>query len=164
MKLDKKTESKEKAHKSKAEGKGSVKNPGFGAIAPSESCNDTKCPFHGDLKIRGRTFTGTVTKSRSQKTATVSWERMYYIPKYERYEKRRTKIQVHNPPCINAEEGDIVNITECRPLSKTKHFVIIKKMGKKEAVRGEDVTLVEVDKKDHKKEEPKKEGKEKKKE
>ena len=50
--------------------------------------------------------------------------------KFERYEKRRTRIKVHNPECINAKEGDIVKISECRPLSKTKNFVIIENLGK----------------------------------
>jgi small subunit ribosomal protein S17 len=100
--------------------------------AEKSSCGDRNCPIHGDLKTRGRVFIGMVLKSGSQKTSTVAWERKYYIPKYERYEKRRTKIHSHNPPCINAKEGDIVRIAECRPLSKTKKSVIIEKIGKKE--------------------------------
>src|SRR3989344_5457977 len=42
-----------------------------------------------------------------------------------RHEKRLSKIQVHIPDSIEVKEGDIVKIAECRPLSKTKHFVII---------------------------------------
>jgi small subunit ribosomal protein S17 len=34
-------------------------------------------------------------------------------------------MHAHNPPCINAKEGDVVKIAECRPLSKTKKFVVI---------------------------------------
>lgn len=107
----------------------SVKNAGFGIKPPSASCTDSKCPFHGDLKVRGRVFEGVVIRSRAQKTAIVSWGRKHLIPKYERYEKRRTKLHVHNPPCINSKEGDIVQIMECRPLSKTKKFVIVQKIG-----------------------------------
>ena len=59
----------------------------------------------------------------------MEFERRFYLSKFERYEKRRTKIKAHNPPCINAREGDIVRIHECRPLSKTKHFVIVEKIG-----------------------------------
>ena len=66
---------------------------------------------------------------RMQKTCVVEWARKKYIPKYERYEQRRTKIKVHNPSCIDAKEGDIVKIMECRPISKTKNFVIIEKLG-----------------------------------
>ncbi|MBN1455027.1 MAG: 30S ribosomal protein S17, partial [Methanomicrobia archaeon] len=41
--------------------------------------------------------------------------------------KRQSKIHAHNPPCINAKVGDIVKIAECRPLSKTKSFVVVEK-------------------------------------
>lgn len=64
-------------------------------------------------------------RTKSQKTATVSWDRRVYIPKFERYLKRRTKLQVHNPPEINAQPGDLVKIQQTRPVSKTKHFIII---------------------------------------
>lgn len=106
---------------------------------PGHSCSDKNCPFHGSIKLRGRIFTGKVLAGRAQKTATVGWERMYYIPKFERYEKRRTKLHVHNPECINAGENDIVKIAETRPLSKTKHFVIIEKLGKEVKVIAADL-------------------------
>ena len=38
-------------------------------------------------------------------------------------------IKVHNPPCINASEGDLVKIYETRPLSKTVHFVVVEVVG-----------------------------------
>ncbi len=79
---------------------------------------------------RGRQFVGTVIKAKAQKTATVEWERKYYVPKYERYETRRSRVQVHNPDEIRAEHGDKVLIAECRPLSKTKKFTILKKLGR----------------------------------
>ena len=94
-----------------------------------EKCNDKKCPHHGGLRLRGRSFTGTIIAARMQNTATVEWERRRHVPKYERHLKLRTKIKVHNPPCIDAKKGDIVKITECRPLSKTKHFAIVSKLG-----------------------------------
>ncbi len=81
------------------------------------------------IRTRGRTFTGTVINTRMQSTATVEWSRRKYIPKYERYERSRTRIKVHNPEEINAQEGDIVKIVECRPISKTKKFIIIEKLG-----------------------------------
>ena len=65
-----------------------------------------------------------------QKTATVEFERRSFISKYERYEKKRTRIKAHNPECLGAKDGDIVRISECRPLSKTKTFVIIENLGK----------------------------------
>ena len=77
-----------------------------------------------NLTTRGRTFTGTVVSSKSQKTATVEWNRRVYVPKYERYQNKRSRVKVHNPPELAAKEGDQVIVKECRPLSKTKHFVI----------------------------------------
>ncbi len=98
------------------------------ASSPSQSCNDKKCPFHGHLKVRGRIFTGKILTRDTHKTAVVGWQRLIKIRKYERYAKRKTKIKVHNPECINANIGDKVTIAECRPLSKTKSFVIIKRV------------------------------------
>jgi small subunit ribosomal protein S17 len=95
----------------------------------AEKCNDSHCPAHGSTRTHGRAFTATVQSSKAPRTAIVEWERRYHLPKYERYERRRTKINVHNPECINAKSGDIVRIIECRPISKTKHFVITQKLG-----------------------------------
>lgn len=82
-----------------------------------------------NTNTRGRTFIGTVVDAKMQKTATVEWERRAYVQKYERYEKRRTRVKAHNPENIDAKKGDIVKIMECRPLSKTKKFTIIEKVG-----------------------------------
>ncbi len=90
-------------------------------------CKDNNCPFHGNLKVRGRTFAGVIVSAKMRKTASFSLERRVYIRKYQRYEKRRTSLKVHNPDCISATEGNKVVIKECRPLSKTKKFVIIRK-------------------------------------
>ncbi|PIN75884.1 30S ribosomal protein S17 [Candidatus Woesearchaeota archaeon CG10_big_fil_rev_8_21_14_0_10_37_12] len=79
-------------------------------------------------RTRGRTFTGIVVAARMQHTATVEWPRRKNVQKYERYEKARTRVKAHNPPEINAQEGDIVRIVECKPLSKTKHFIITEKI------------------------------------
>ncbi len=96
---------------------------------PQQKCSDIKCPFHGKLNVRGRQLAGTVISTKMRKTAVIEFERLLFVPKYERYEKRRTKLKVHNPECVNAKDGDIVKVMECRPLSKTKNFVIIQKSG-----------------------------------
>lgn len=101
------------------------KTIGIEAKKPEKECEDEKCPFHGKLSIRGRTFTGKVIAAKSHKTVTVEWERTKFLQKYERYERRRSSVKAHNPLCINAKEGNIVKIMECRPLSKTKKFVIV---------------------------------------
>ena len=38
---------------------------------------------------------------------------------------RSSRISAHIPDCINAKAGDNVKIMECRPLSKTKKFVVV---------------------------------------
>lgn len=102
---------------------------------PEQKCSDETCPFHGSLSIRGRKFTGTVISTKMRKTCVVEFERMYFLKKYERYEKRRTKLKVHNPDCISAKDGDVVEIMECRPLSKTKNFVVINKLGREKGFK-----------------------------
>lgn len=100
-----------------------------------KKCDDRNCPLHGSLKCRGRIFTGTVISVSMQKTVTVGWSWKHYLRKYERYENRRTRVKAHNPKCIDAKEGDIVKISECRPLSKTKNFVVIERIGKEKGFK-----------------------------
>ena len=106
-----------------------TRSTGFEIQAPKETCTDKNCPFHGILKTRGKQFTGKVVSDKMQRSVKVEWLGWRYIPKYERYKKTRTSVIAHNPPCINAVEGDMVKITECRPLSKTKNFVIVSVIG-----------------------------------
>ena len=101
------------------------KNIGLDVEPPANSCDSQKCPWHGHLKVRGRIFVGKVVSDKAKTSAVVSWNYYRYIPKYERYERRKTKISVHNPACLNAKTGDSVTIAECRSLSKTKNFVIV---------------------------------------
>jgi small subunit ribosomal protein S17 len=106
-----------------------AKDIGLNVKPPEGTCTDPRCPFHGGLKVRGRILEGVVVSDKMQKTVTVAIERMHYVPKYERYERRTSKIHAHNPPCIAAKMGDKVKIAECRRLSKTKAFVVIEKIG-----------------------------------
>jgi len=101
---------------------------GMGIESPKEKCSDVNCPFHGKLPARGRTFEGMVVSDKMVRTVTVALERMQYISKYERYERRGSKFHAHNPPCIAAKTGDKVRIMECRRLSKTKAFVVVQKL------------------------------------
>jgi len=94
----------------------------------SGACSDIRCALHGRLETRGRTFIGTVISDKMQKTVTVEWPRLFYVPKFERYEKRRSRVKAHNPPCIAAKTGDRVKIVECRPIAKTVSFVVIEKL------------------------------------
>lgn len=102
-----------------------AKDIGLEVSLPENECKDQKCPFHGTLSVRGQVLDGTVVSDKMDKTVVVQREYEKKIKKYERYEKRRSKIHAHNPPCLKAQKGNIVKIAECRPLSKTKKFVVI---------------------------------------
>jgi small subunit ribosomal protein S17 len=104
-----------------------TKKIGIDVEIPKKQCEDSHCPFHSQLRLRGRIFQGTVVTNSFHKTVKVEWPRQHYIKKYERFEKRRSRVKAHNPPCIDAKKGDKVKIMECKPISKTKNFVIIKK-------------------------------------
>ena len=108
------------------------RNIGLDVPMPKETCNDPNCPFHGTLNVKKKTFDGIVTADKMQKTVSVELERRIHIPKYERYEKRKSRLKAHNPPCINAKIGDIVRIAQTRPLSKTKNFVVVQILKKKD--------------------------------
>lgn len=94
-------------------------------------CNDPRCPYHGNISIRGKTIEGIVVSAKMDKTIKVRKERIVYIPKYKRYKKSFTVYTAHNPKCIDAKEGDLVRISETRPLSKTKTFVVLEVLNTK---------------------------------
>ena len=96
-------------------------------------CNDRCCPKHGQISLRGRIFQGTVIK-KFPKRISIELERTFFVKKYERYAKRKTKLHARLPDCMANEIniGDFVEIMECRPISKIIHFVTTKKI-----IRGE---------------------------
>lgn len=98
---------------------------------PKKVCDDINCPFHGELPIRGRVLEGVVVSAKMDKTVIVERDYLSYISKFMRYERRRSRIPSHNPPCIDAKEGDRVIIAESRPVSKTVSFVVVEKTEEK---------------------------------
>ena len=104
---------------------------GVDVVAPQQECTDPHCPFHGGFSVRGQIIDGQVVNTQMQRSARVQREYLRYIPKFERYEKRTSSYIAHAPPCLQVQVGDLVKIMECRPLSKTKSFVVI------EAKRGQ---------------------------
>ena len=102
-----------------------VKNIGLEVKPPEHECDDEHCPFHGHLSVRGQILEGVVVSDRMERTVVVERTFELWVSKYQRYEKRRSKIHAHNPPCIDAKVGDKVRIAECRPISKTKSFVVL---------------------------------------
>jgi small subunit ribosomal protein S17 len=102
-----------------------VRNIGIDVKVPKETCEDDFCPFHGTLPVRKKVIEGIVVSSKAQKTAVIERQYLTFLHKYERYERRHSRINAYNPTCISAKEGDWVKIAECRPLSKTKSHVVV---------------------------------------
>ena len=97
------------------------------------SCG-SQCPVHGNLRVRGRSFEGSVIK-KFPKRVTLVFGRTMYIRKYERYAKATTKLHARLPPCMEQDIniGDVIRVTECRPLSKIIHFVVVAKLKQNDA-------------------------------
>ena len=89
------------------------------------TCTEETCPKHGSLKTRGAIVQGIVTSIKPKKTAIIVVQRFRKVPKYERLEKRRSKIPVHVPSCMSVEVGQTIRASECRKISKTKSFVLL---------------------------------------
>ncbi|KAJ1668842.1 40S ribosomal protein S11-B [Coemansia sp. RSA 1813] len=107
------------------------KDIGLGFKTPADAINgtyiDKKCPFTGNVNIRGRILTGTVLKTKMKRTIVIRRQYLHYIPKYQRYERRHKNLSVHlSPAFIGVKNGDLVTVGQCRPLSKTIRFNVIK--------------------------------------
>lgn len=123
----KNTETGKKVVKAKIVGSGSQ-------VVGKVECRDRLCPWHGDqkLKMRGRTFQGVIVRILPRRVS-IEFERVLKLPKYERFEKRRTKIHARLTDCMSGEVaiGDLVEIAETRPISKMIHFVVSKVIRRK---------------------------------
>ncbi|XP_046860381.1 40S ribosomal protein S11-like [Xenia sp. Carnegie-2017] len=107
------------------------KNVGLGFKTPQEAIDghyiDKKCPFTGNVSIRGRILTGTVEKMKMKRTIVIRRDYLHYIKKYNRFEKRHKNLSAHISPCFrDVAIGDVVTVGECRPLSKTVRFNVLK--------------------------------------
>ncbi|KAJ2718865.1 40S ribosomal protein S11-B [Coemansia sp. Benny D115] len=107
------------------------KDVGLGFKTPTEAIQgtyiDKKCPFTGNVSIRGRILTGVVHSTKMNRTIIVRREYLHFITKYQRYEKRHKNIAAHlSPAFIGVKKGDTVTIGQCRPLSKTVRFNVLK--------------------------------------
>ena len=67
-----------------------------------------------------------VISTKMKHTLVIRRNFLHYVTKYNRFEKRHRNISVHCSPCFRVKEGDIVEIGECRPLSKTVRFNVLK--------------------------------------
>lgn len=74
-----------------------------------------------------KTLQGTIISLKTANTAKVSIERQWQHPLYKKSVKRNKSFACHVEG-IEVAEGDIVQIQECRPMSKTKKFIVVKKV------------------------------------
>ena len=106
-----------------------VKNVGLGIKTPDAAIEgsfvDKKCPFTGNVSIRGRILKGQVISTKMKRTLIVRRDYLHYIRKYRRFEKRHKNVAAHCSPAFPVKEGDIVTIGQCRPLSKTVRFNVV---------------------------------------
>ncbi|MDH5369259.1 MAG: 30S ribosomal protein S17 [Gammaproteobacteria bacterium] len=70
-----------------------------------------------------RSVTGKVISNKMDKTITVMVERKVKHPVYGKYIKRSTKLHAHDAS-NECNEGDLVTVVACRPLSKSKKWML----------------------------------------
>lgn len=105
-----------------------VRNIGLeGVEAPTKECEDTQCPWHGSLSVRGRILEGVVVSDSMKRAVVVRRDFLHLVKKYNRYERRNGLITARLPDCIDAKEGDYIKAIECRPLAKSISFVVVEK-------------------------------------
>ena len=106
-----------------------VKNVGLGIKTPDAAIEgtyvDKKCPFTGNVSIRGKILKGLVTSTKMKRTVVVRRDYLHYIKKYRRFEKRHKNLAAHCSPAFEVKEGDVVTVGQCRPLSKTVRFNVV---------------------------------------
>ena len=71
-----------------------------------------------------RTVQGRVVSNKMEKSITVAVERKVKHPIYGKFIKRTTKLHAHDET-NQCNEGDVVTIRECRPLSKSKNWMLV---------------------------------------
>mmetsp|Transcript_11472 Transcript_11472/g.17466 ORF Transcript_11472/g.17466 Transcript_11472/m.17466 type:complete len:164 (-) Transcript_11472:83-574(-) len=106
------------------------KSIGLGFKTPKSAIEgtyvDKKCPFTGNVSIRGRILKGIVISNKMKRTIVIRRDYLQYVKKYRRFEKRHSNMSVHCSPCFtNVTEGDVVTVGQCRPLAKTVKFNVL---------------------------------------
>ena len=95
-----------------------VKNIGLSFKVPKTAVEgkyvDKKCPFTGDVTIRGRIIKGLIISTKMKRTIIVRRDYLQYVKKYRRFEKRHHNVPAHISPAFAVKEGDIATIGQCR--------------------------------------------------
>ena len=75
-----------------------------------------------------RVLTGRVVSDKMDKTVTVLVERRVMHPLYKKFIRKSKKYAAHDDANL-CKEGDVVQIEECRPISKSKSWVVVERNG-----------------------------------
>ncbi len=79
----------------------------------------------GEKTKTARSLSGRVISNKMNKTITVQVDRRIRHPLYGKIVTRHTKLHAHDES-NECKQGDLVQIEECRPLSKTKAWRLVK--------------------------------------
>ena len=106
------------------------RNVGLSVKTPEEAKNgtyvDKKCPFTGNVSIRGRILRGMcISANKMRNTIVMRRTYLHYITKYQRYEKRHKMVSAHCSPAFDCRIGDEVTLGQCRPIAKTVTFNVV---------------------------------------
>ncbi len=108
------------------------RNIGIPGVNPpkGKECSDPKCPYHGTSRIRGKITQGVVVSKKLRNTVIIRRDYVQFMKKYQRYERRNTRLACHLPECLwqEIEVGDFVRVGESRKISKTKAFIVLEKI------------------------------------
>jgi len=92
-----------------------VRKVGLGFKTPQEAIEgtyiDKKCPFTGNVSIRGRILKGVVISTKMQRSIVIRRDYLHYIKKYNRFEKRHHTLHAHCSPAYSRlRVGDVVTV------------------------------------------------------
>ena len=80
------------------------KNVGLGFKVPADAIQseyvDKKCPFTGNVSIRGRILKGLVLSTKMKNAVIVRRDYLHYVKKYQRYQKHHRNIAAHCSPAL----------------------------------------------------------------
>ena len=80
----------------------------------------------GTVNIRGKLMTGVIKTTKMKNTVIIRKDYLHYIKKYNRFEKRHKNTPVHVSPAFRVKPGDEILAGQCRPISKTVRFNMLK--------------------------------------
>lgn len=81
---------------------------------------DNKCPFTGNVRIRGRILNGIVQKLKMQRTIVIRRDYLHYVRKYSRFEKRHKNMSVHLSPAFRFVQKFLYSSIQTK--EKIPHF------------------------------------------